>query len=376
MKKTNYIIIGVVAVIVVGLFVVGMNKKEGDAIKIGAVLPLTGNMAPYGVSIQQGINIALEEINASKGINGRKLEMIYEDSQGDPKTGVSAFNKLQMIDNVPLVFGSLTNVVLAVQPEADKNQVVLINSSAISPLINEKSEDFLFNLVMNSVTEVTAMAEKFYNQYPNEKIAVFHVNNPSTTYAMDMFVQTLTKLGNPNIIRESFEIETSDFRVHLDRIRKSGAKFGYVIAFTNKEFADIFRQTKELNIDIQWFTLSTFESKETVELAGAAADGVIYSYPKVVDENLHSNFQKKYSERFNSIPDILTVNSYDMALLIAEVMKRYGTSGPDIQKGLRSIDNYYGVFGKFRLSDSGKQYVIRDYIWKTIEDGIFKAVEF
>ena len=376
MNKKRFITVVAIAVLAIGVFVGVNNMKQGDAVRIGAVLPLTGNMAPYGISIQQGIDLALEEINASGGINGHRFENIYEDSQGDPKTGVSAFNKLQMVDKVPLVFGSLTSIVLAIQPEADKNEVVLVNTSAISPLINEKSEDFLFNLITNSVTEATAMAEKFQSQYPNERIAVFHVNNPSTTYTMDMFIETLTQLGNSNIIRETFEIETSDFRVHLDRIRRSGAKYGYMIAFSNKEFADILRQTRELNLDIQWFSISGFEANETIELAGNAANGIIYSYPKIVDETLHSNFQKKYNDKYNGIADIYTTNSYDIVLLIAEVMKKYGTTGPDIQRGLRSIDDYYGIFGKFKLSDYGKQYVVREFIWKTIKDGEFKIVDF
>jgi len=376
MSKKVIITVIVILIIAIGIYIAVNNSKASDVIKIGAVFPLTGSMAPYGISIQQGIDIALEEINATDGINGQRLEIIYEDSQGDPKAGVSAFNKLQMIDKVPLVFGSLTSVVLAIQPEADNNQVVLVNTSAISPLINDKSDNFLFNLVMNSAAEAVVMAEKFQSLYPNEKIAVFHVNNPSTTYTMDIFIQTLAKLGNTNVFRESFEIETSDFRVHLDRIRRSGAKYCYMFAFANKEFVDIFRQSRELNLNIQWFSISSFENREMLELAGSTANGVIYSYPKIVDENLYDDFQQKYIGRYGGIPDILTVNSYDTVLLIAEVMKRYGTSGPDIQRGLRSIKDYYGAFGNFKLSDSGKQFVIREYIWKTIQDGEFNIIDF
>jgi len=361
---------------VVMTLIFGSCQKNKDVVKIGAILPLTGSMAPYGLSVKRGIDLAIEEINAADGINGRNLEIIYEDSQADPKLGVSAFIKLSLMDKVPLVFGSITSVVLGIQPEADKNKVVLVNTTAISPLINEKSEDFLFNLVMNSATEAIAMANKFQSKHPNEKIAVFHVNNPSTTYTMDIFIETLTQLGNSNIIRETFEIETSDFRVNLDRIRRSGAKLGYLIAFSHKEFADIFRQTRELNMDIQWHSISTFESREIIELAGNTANGFIYSYPKIVDETLHAKFQKEYSDRHGAVADVLTVNSYDVTHLIATVMRQYGTSGQDIQRGLRTIDDFYGIFGKFRLSDTGKQYVVREYGWKTIENGEFIILEY
>jgi branched-chain amino acid transport system substrate-binding protein len=375
MNKKVFIKITVITLLIFTVFSgFGCTKKD-DVIKMGAVFPLTGSMAPYGISIRQGIDLALEEINAAGGINGKKLEIIYEDSQGDPKTGVSAFNKLHMIDKVPLVFGSLTGVILAIQPEADKNDVVLINTSAISPLINEKADNFLFNFVVNSEPESIFMAEEFQDKYPNEKIAVFHGNTPPHIYAIDIFTQNLSQLGNSNYFTESYEMNTTDFRVQLDRIKRSGAKYGYLLAVSNKEFADILKQSKELNLNIQWFSIAGIESRETVDLAREAADGVIYSYPKIIDDALYSNFQRVYNEKHNAFADVLTVSSYDTVHLISAIIKEYGDAGLDIQNGLRSISNYYGIFGKYKLSNTGKQFVDRELIWKTIENGEFKIME-
>jgi branched-chain amino acid transport system substrate-binding protein len=367
----------VVSLVVVAmlLVVLGSCQNRQDVVRIGAILPLTGGAAPYAVSMKRGIDLAVEEVNASGGISGRRLEIVYEDSKGDAKTGVSAFNKLATMDKVPLVLGSLTGVILAIQPEADRNSVVLINTSAISPLINEKADNFLFNLVVNGETEAIAMAKKFHSKYPDEKIAVLYANNPSGVHVKDVFTRNLSQLGNSNYITESYELDATDFRIQLDRIKKGGARFGYLLAFSNKEFADILRQAKELNLDIQWFSVSGIESRETIELAGEATNGVIYSYPKIIDDTMYSNFQTNYTSKYDTVADIYTVNFYDAVNLISAVMKGYGTTALDIQRGLRSIDSYYGIFGNFKLSNTGKQFVNRELLWKTIKNGEFEILE-
>ena len=357
------------------LFAFVSCKGKQDVVRIGAILPLTGGGASFGVPLRQGIDLAVEEINASGGINGRRLEVIFEDSQGDARIGVSAFNKLTMMDKVPMVLGSQTNVTLAIQPEADRQGVVLINTSAVSPLINEVATNFLFNLVTNGEAEAIAAARRFQSQFPNEKIAVIHANNSSGVYVANSFTKALTQLGNANILAESHEPGITDFRVHLERIRRSGAKFGYIHAQNLHEVADILRQTRELNIGIQWFSMSFAESMELVELAGGAADGIIYSFPKISNEVLYSQFQEKFFSKNNAKAEFFAVNSYEAVQLIAEVMRQFGTTALDIQKGLRTIDDFNGIFGQFRLSETGKQFVDRELLWKTIENGQFKILE-
>jgi len=375
MKKKGFVSVVAVAVIAFGgLAWLSQGCKKQDAVvKVGAVLPLTGGGASYGVSLKQGMDLAVENINAAGGINGAKLEILYEDSKSEPKTGVSAFKKLTTIDKVPLVFGSLSSIILAIQPEADKTNVVLINTSAKSPLICENATDFLFSLMLNGDVETIFMAKELQRRFPNEKIAVLHSNDASGVDTKDKFVQNLNQVGNSNYITESYELGVTDFKIQLDRIKKSNAKYGYLIAFSSKEFADIFKQTKELGLDIKWFSYSGIETKETISLTGDAANGVIYSYPKC-DEALYSKLQEKFVEKYNSWADLYAVTSYDGVYLTAAVLKDYGTNAIDIQRGLRSIE-FSGIFGKINFANVGKQCVNGELMWKTIENNQFKTME-
>ena len=380
-KKTKISIVLLLIVIVCGAICLyeyshRLDKKEGNKeaekedVRIGAILDLSGSGSNYGISLQRGLEIAKDEINERGGINGKKLSIIYEDSHSEAVRGVSAINKLITIDSVPVVMGSISSVILAIQPIADQKGVVLINSSAISPKICENATDYLFSIMVKGADEAEFMAEDFQSKHKNEKIAVLYSNNSSGVDTKDRFSNQLLALGNKNVKEFSYDLGATDFRVSLNKIKKSGAKYGYLIAFSSDEFANILKQTKEVGLDIQWYSYSGIETKETIELAQNAADGVVYSYPVYKDNGAFELFQNEFEERYKTIADIYTVTSYDGLHLLANVMSQFGTSAKSIQEGLRHSE-YDGVFGKIEFSGD-KQCAEYDLFWKTISNGEFK----
>jgi branched-chain amino acid transport system substrate-binding protein len=103
---------------------------SAQEIVIGALLPLTGPAAPIGLEEQQGIEFAVDKINAAGGVRGRKIKIMYEDSQGKPDVGVLAFNKLVDLHNVPAVMTAFSSVSLAIAPLATRKKVLVINPAA------------------------------------------------------------------------------------------------------------------------------------------------------------------------------------------------------------------------------------------------------
>lgn len=374
-KRTAIILLFVVAIFGIAIYLYHscLFVDKNEEVRIGAILDLTGPGSNYGVSLQRGLEIAKDEINEAGGINGKRLTVVYEDSHSDATTGVSAFNKLITTDNVQVVFGSISSVILAIQPIADQNEVVLINSSAISPKICENAIDYLFSVMVKGADEALFMAKDFQIKHQNEKIAVLYSNNSSGVDTKDKFVNLLSGLGNKEVKEFGYELGTTDFRIMLNKIKNSGIKYGYLIAFSSDEFANIFKQTKEVGLEIQWYSYSGIETSETVELARDAADGVVYSYPIYKKEGGFDSFQKAFDERYNTVADIYTVTSYDGLHLVASVMNQFGTSSHSIQEGLRQIE-YDGIFGRIEFT-GGKQCVEYDLFWKTIDDGQFINIQ-
>ncbi|MEM4215062.1 MAG: ABC transporter substrate-binding protein [Candidatus Pacearchaeota archaeon] len=117
--------------LVSSIFVAGCAKKEKEeVIKIGAILPLTGNVAFWGQPVQKGMEFAAKEINSKGGINGKKIELRIEDSKGDATEGVIALNKLLNIDKVLTVSVHTTAVSNAVAPILEENKVPWIANAA------------------------------------------------------------------------------------------------------------------------------------------------------------------------------------------------------------------------------------------------------
>jgi branched-chain amino acid transport system substrate-binding protein len=375
-KQSKYWGLGFLTLTILSLVGLYFVQRQTEAsVRIGALLALTGSGANYGKSLQQGIELAREQINRDGGIGGVPLQIIYEDSQGDAKTGVSAFNKLVSVDHVQVVLGSISGVVLAVAPIADQRKVVLVNTSAISPKICDQATDFLFSVMVSGTEEAKFMAAAFARHHPAAPIAILFSNNSSGIDTKNVLEQDFRAASIPVVASEGYELNATDFRTQLAKIKASGAKYAYLIAFSSAEFARVLRQSKDLALDLQWYSYSGFETKETLDLASGAADGVIYSYPasSPTEATAVERFQDLYKSKYGSWADIYTVTSFDAVKRLAVILKEYGQTAADVKRGFNSQKSYEGLFGN--LSFGAKQCFSPRLMWKTVKNGQYVAAE-
>ncbi len=135
MKGKRLLTLLIALLVVTSLFlIIEINKKtagkvvyEEEIIEIGAILPLSGANAFYGESLQEGISLAESEINSHGGIKGKRIKVLYEDSTGDTKIGLSAYNKLKEFHNPVAVLSFLTHVTLGIAPESEKDKIILFS---------------------------------------------------------------------------------------------------------------------------------------------------------------------------------------------------------------------------------------------------------
>jgi branched-chain amino acid transport system substrate-binding protein len=135
--------IGIAAIVVVAVIAVVLltTRKQPDTITIGAILPLTGEAAQWGIPPQNAASLAVEEINAEGGVDGKRLTLLVEDSKAEPKEGVSAFNKIVATSDTKVVLGAVaSSVTLAVAPLAERNHVVLFSPASTSPKITDAGD--------------------------------------------------------------------------------------------------------------------------------------------------------------------------------------------------------------------------------------------
>jgi branched-chain amino acid transport system substrate-binding protein len=347
----------------------GCAKKE-TAIRIGAILPLTGDAAKYGKASKQGIELGLEEINASGGIQKKKLEVIYEDDQADPRLGVSAFEKLITVNKVPVVIGPLpSSVALAVAPLAEKNKVILLSPAASSPALTNAG-DYVFRNVVSDLFEGMALAEFVYSHLHLRNVSIIYINNDFGVGLKNSFSEKFEGLGGKIITTESFNQGSTDFRTQLSKIKTGNPQGIYLIGY--REMGRILRQATELGIRAQFLSIAMFEDPEILKIAGESAEGIYYSFraydPQSGDE-LVKKFVKDYMAKYTVEPDIFAALSYDAIRIISLAIRNVGTNPDAIKKFLYTVKDFPGVTGKITFDKNGD--IIGTMSIKMVKDGKF-----
>jgi len=370
-NKKTIAIIGVVVVVallsIISWAIWGRDSKE---ITVGAILPLSGDGAKYGVSARKAIDLVFSETNNEGGINGKKVSVVYEDSRGVGKDGVSAMQKLITVHDTPVVIGGLfSSVTLAVAPVAERNRVVLLSPTSSAPKITDAG-DYIFRNCASDVFEGKVMADAAFQKLNIQKIAILYINNDYGIGIIDVFKKTFASNGGQVVAEEAFARGAVDFRSQLTKIAALQADGIYIVGY--KELGHLLKQAHELGIKTQFMSTVMFEDPEILSVAGNAGEGVIYSaraYDPNSDEPHIKEFVTAFKQRYGGEPDIFAAYAYDAARILVQAMKEGGLSSDEIRDYVYSIRDFPGVTGITSFDEKGD--VSQPAYLKTVRDGQF-----
>src|SRR3990172_5948602 len=242
---TDHWLLATVLFVVILAFGLGCAKKEAKEIKIGAVLPLTGDIAVYGQKMKKGIDLAIKQINSAGGIKGSTIKVLYEDDQGDAKTSVTAVQKLITTSKIQVIIGgAISATALPSVPIIDKNKVVLFSPAATTPKLSGMSKYFFRNWP-SDIYDGTAMGEFAKKELKLEKLAVLYVNNEWGIAISRVFAETFKTYGGEIVATENYEQNATDFRTQLAKIKIASPEAIYIPGYL-KELINILRQKKEI----------------------------------------------------------------------------------------------------------------------------------
>ena len=271
MKKVYFIFIALI-------FLLSCSQSKKEEIKIGAILPLTGDMAQYGESLKKGMDLAIENINKQGGINNLLLKVIYEDGQGISKTSVNAFNKIISAEKVPLVIGCMFSApTLSITPIAEKEKIVLLSPTASSIELTS-SGDYIFRIYPSDTYDGFFLANYTYHNLNIRKVSIIYERVSSITAVSEIFKYNFENYGGEIVSFEGYNSETNNFRSILKKISDDNPELIFFPGNLNN-MVKILIQSKELNINKKFLTISTFYDNKVLELAGNAAENVMFSSP-------------------------------------------------------------------------------------------------
>jgi branched-chain amino acid transport system substrate-binding protein len=331
-----------------------------DTIKVGIVLPLSGDQAKFGEIEKLSFYLALEEINAAGGIKGKKLEFLFADDTGEAEVGRAVMEKLITKDKVIMLGGGYSSAVTyAMVGVAQQNGIPFLINTASADVITEKGYDFIFRL-NPPVNDYPSGLESFLTEVVKPKTAVIlHESSLFGTEGARDFKKTCEKLGIKVLMVEGYEgwFRTFDFQPLLTQVKQANPDMVYMISYLRDatllmELAQKFKITPKLFVGGgAGFTLPAFAQE-----AGKAAEKVISV--TLWHQSLPIPGAKEYFDKFKAAYQRDTeyhgAEAYAAAYVMADALKRAKSFAPgDIKQALKETD-MQTAFGPVKFISYGK----------------------
>ena len=324
----------------------GGNSEGGadsEVIKIGGIGPLSGPNSTYGISVKEGADLLAEEINAAGGINGKKVEFIFEDDQSDNTVAASAFNKLVDKDGVCAILGGVTSgTTLAIAPNSTNKKIPMITPTGTEPTITNVGGDFMFRGCFVDSFQGEILAKYTKENLGKTTAAVLY--NSSSDYSKGIanaYKETLEKNGGQVVEFLSYGSDKeTDFKAQLTKIKSANPDVIILPDYYNV-VGLIAKQARDMGITSQFLGGDGWESEELTKIGGTAVDGAIYInhyYAEDTEENV-KNFVDSYTKKYNKTPDCFAALSYDTAkILVKAIEKANSTDGTAIRDALAGME--------------------------------------
>lgn len=352
-KKLSVVIAVVAAAVLLGAVVFKTRPAQSSKeFAIGAILPMTGTASGYGQWMQRGIEIAVEDVNAAGGVNGRPLRVIIEDSKSDNRVGVDAATKLVSLDHVPAMITVLTGVTKSIIPITERSRVIHF-TLAMSPGLTEDGT-FVFRNATSVANEADRMVKACSQELNIEKLAIIYINNPAGLWVADYLKQQMVSGGPRIVAAESFQPEMTDFRTQLTKIKQELPEALYILGYSQNGL--IMKQARELGLACKFIGAADCELPDVLKIAGDAAEGTIYTKAafdlNTADKQVEG-FVSKYLKRYGEQPEVFGATTYDAVRIMALAFASAGQDADKMRTFILALKDYPGVSGRTTFLQNG-----------------------
>ena len=327
-----------------------MAAAAGEPFVIGAMDALTGVAESYGNPIQRAKLLAVEEINAAGGINGRELQIIFEDSKCAAQDSITAYRKLTDVDGVKIILGTTcSGAMLGATPLAEDEGVILLSASATSPDIAAEG-DYIFRTAINDLQLGVDIGNTMWVDGVR-KLATITESTDYAEGARRTSVARFEELGGEVVAAEAYATETLDFRSQITKLINEKPDAILLAAQGEVSGGTIIKQARELGFDGQLYSEVVPTQPDSLAIAGDAATGLKAVVPDedlatTTGESFLANFEKRFG--YNAPLPWFQGSAYDDVYIAAECLRQ--TSDDQDSDGFR--DCLYGLTFSGAIGDN------------------------
>lgn len=370
MKYMKYVFFFLLSV-----FLLSGVAKGADTIKIGLMVPLTGPAAADGFSAHSSVKLALERVNSSGGLLGKKVELVVYDDRADGKEAVALARKLIEQDKVvAVVGGSYSTPSRAVAPIFQEEKIPFVAAYAVHPDIT-KAGDYCFRNGFLGTVEGKSAAYAAVKMLNAKRIALLVSDNDfgrtlaeGFKYYMDKYAKGVATI----VSQQAYPFQEKDFKAYLTKIKQENPDLIFASGYYFQT-GPIVKQAREMGITAHILGEEGADSPKLLEIAGPSAEGFVIVTNLNRDDKRKEvqNFLKTYEERFKIQPDMVGASAYDAFMIICDSIKRAkSTKGPDIRNAIANIKNYNALTGQIKSFIKGE--VVKDVQVQIVKNGRFR----
>lgn len=307
-------------VVIAGMMFTGCSKKTSDTIKIGGIFPLSGSVAVYGTECRNGVELAINEINAAGGVNGKMLELVAEDDEGSPEKSVNAYKKLVTKDKCSIIIGSLTSGCTAAISSLAQAQKVLLLAPAATQTDITDAGDYVFRACFIDPFQGTVGGKFALEDLGAKNAAVLYdVQNDYSIGLYENFKVVFEQGGGKVVAEESYSTGDKDFNAQLTKIKTTNPDVVYLPDYYGT-VALIAKQLRAQGINAPIVGADGWDG--IIDNAGDEVLNGFYSNHYAADstDGKVVTFVNSYKAKYGSTPVSFAALGYDCVYLLKDAM--------------------------------------------------------
>lgn len=355
----------------VPLLVAGGSKKAVDMeeITIGALLPLSGDLAVYGQTVQKGVKLAVKQINEAGGPLGMKLKVVFRDSQTDPTALRDGAEKLVNVDKVPAIVGPMIRSDVATPVTAPNHVVIISPSNTPTWVTTLDDDDYTFRTTASDAIQGKVLGQ-LAREVGYETAAILYINDPYGGGLAESTKEWFEKSGGKVLGMAAYDPGEVAYKMQLNELAKGDPDVLVLIGYPESGVV-IIRQALSAGLFDQFLFPDGMQSEQIItDVGGDHLEGMYGTGPGAAETASYENYLQAYQAEYGEKPaTAYTENAYDGVVVIALAMAAAGKdalradSGKAIRDNLREVANppgeeiVAGVEGfrrAFELLEQGK----------------------
>ena len=315
---------------------------------------MTGAAASEGALQIKAIKLAVKQINAAGGVNGRQIILIIVDNQSTNPGALSALQKAVEQEKVVALIGSVKSTQIQAMSDAIKNYGVPTMIGGTNAMLTRQGTPWLFRVRPDDSIAAAAMVKYIKEDTKFTKIGILHDTDAFGTGGADLVEKGARDAGLKVVKREKYSTKDKDFTAQLLSLKNAGAEIMVLYGTNPDDVAVIQRQYRQLGSPFKYIGSPSSQMRDCLNLSRDAAEGILAVADFVPGQSeVNKKYSEDYRKEYHEDYDATSAWTYDGLNILVNALKKAGENRAKIREAILSTKGYQGVLGTFSFTPNG-----------------------